>query len=92
MTAREWRNHTDERIAALFAAIEQTNRILNEAIIETNRRRNDDWAKTQEGFQELREMQLAANLRMDRLEENLDRVINKVDSWLEGLQPRNGKQ
>jgi hypothetical protein len=78
MTSKEWRNHTDERIAALFAALEETAKTTNQIFIETNRRHHEDWQKTQALINELATMQLE--------------VMRKVDSWLEGLQPRNGKQ
>src|SRR5262245_19310004 len=104
MTAKEWRNHTDERIAALFAAKEESNRQIQEInkrlsdnILETNRLIKENSAETDAQIKLLLEAQINANQRMDRaeqhmdrLEENLDRVIRKVDAWLDNLQSRNG--
>jgi len=104
MTAKEWRNHTDERIAALFAAQEESNRQIQEInnrlsdnILETNRLIKENSAETDAQIKLLLEAQINANQRMDRaeqhmdrLEENLDRVIRKVDAWLDNLQSRNG--
>jgi hypothetical protein len=95
VTAKEWRNHTDERIAALFAAQEENARqiaALSQMFAESHRQFNEKWDKTQETINELMAMQIRAEQRMDRLEENIDRVIAKVDSWLENLQSRNGQQ
>jgi vacuolar-type H+-ATPase subunit E/Vma4 len=119
MTVKEWRNHTDERIAAIFVALDdltkkqnenarqiaatdkqisELTRTANDMFAETNRRINENWDKTQEGINMLLASQIkaeqrmaAADKRLDRLEENIDRVINKVDSWLDSLQSRNGK-
>ncbi|MBO0722168.1 MAG: hypothetical protein J2P41_15190 [Blastocatellia bacterium] len=148
MTAKEWRNHTDERIAGMFAAqdenarqigefarqiseltrkqdenakqlaeitskqdenakqlaeitkkqeenskqIADLTRTVSEMFIETNRRINENWDKTQETIKVLLATQANAELRTDKLREDINRVINKVDSWLESLQSHNGKQ
>lgn len=85
MTAKEWRNHTDERIAALFVALEANAKTMSEMFAETNRQMKADHDKTIEEINGL----MAAQLEMRA---DIDRVIKKVDSWLEGLQPHNGKQ
>jgi len=85
MTAKEWRNHTDERIAALFTALEltneridKTNAQLSASIEQTNRMIKENSVNTAEQIHDLLEAQR--------------KVIDKVDSWLAGLQSHNGKQ
>jgi hypothetical protein len=90
MTAKEWREHTDERIAALFVALEANAKTMSEMFAETNRRINDSHDKTMEEINGLVGSQIEANRRMDRFEEKIERVIDKVDSWLEGLKQQNG--
>lgn len=92
MIEKEWRNHTDERIAALFAAMEENSAQMITMFTETNRRINESQDRTQEQINLLLASQIkaeqrmdAADKRMDRLEENINRVINKVDSWLDSL-------
>jgi hypothetical protein len=86
MTAKEWRNHTDERIAALFAAQEESNRQIQEInkrlgdnILETNRLIKENSAKTDLQIKLLLEAQINANHRMDRAEQRTDRAGQRMD-------------
>jgi hypothetical protein len=92
MTAKEWRNHTDERIAALFAGLEQTKKLIDDLAISTNRQIKENADKTNEQINMLLAAQIQAAERTNQLEAKIEQVIDKVDSWLESLQSHNGKQ
>jgi vacuolar-type H+-ATPase subunit E/Vma4 len=62
---------------------------MSDNILETNRLIKENAAETEAQIKLLLEAQINANQRMNRLEENLDRVIRKVDAWLDNLQSRN---
>jgi chromosome segregation ATPase len=92
MTAKEWRNHTDERIAALFAAQEESNRQIQEInarlsdnILETNRLIKENSAETEAKIKLLLEAQINANQRMDRAEHRMDRAERRMDRLEENL-------
>jgi len=86
MTAKDWRNHTDERIAALFVAQEESNRQIQEInkrlsdnILETNRLINEYAVKTEAQIKLLLEAQINANQRMDRADQRMDRAELRMD-------------